>query len=55
LLSIANIGGMVLMPTQLYFNYPNGDIEVLNFDPNCRTVSNGELTARFGQATSLNS
>ena len=48
---IHNLGGMVLDMTQMYFNYPNGGIQVLNFDPNCRTVSNGELTARFGQAT----
>lgn|SRR5436305_10433191 len=48
---IGNIGGMVLDMSQLYFNYPSGDIQVLNFDPNCRTVSNGVLTARDGSAT----
>jgi|tagenome__1003787_1003787.scaffolds.fasta_scaffold20962883_7 hypothetical protein len=49
---IHNLGGVVLDMTQMYFNYPNGDIQVVNFDPNCRTVSNGKLTARFGQVTS---
>jgi hypothetical protein len=48
---IHNLGGMVLDMTQMYFNYPNGEIQVLNLDPNCQTVSNGELTARIGQAT----
>ena len=45
---------MVLTPTQMYFDYPSGDIQLVNFDPNCRTVSNGELTARFGQSAGLN-
>jgi hypothetical protein len=48
---IHNLGGMVFAITQVYFSYPSGDSQVLNFDLNCRTVSNGVLTARDGQTT----
>jgi hypothetical protein len=49
-----NIGGLVLITTQMYFNYTSGDIQIVNFNPNCETVSNGELTAKFGQSVGLN-
>jgi hypothetical protein len=44
---IGNLGGLVLFPTQLHFDYPSGDIQVVNVDPNCRTATNGKLTAEF--------
>jgi hypothetical protein len=44
---VGNLGGLVLSPTQLYFNYPSGDIQVVNVDPNCRTATNGRVTAEF--------
>ncbi len=47
---IHNLGGLVLISTQLYFNYPSGDVQVVNVDPNCRNVSNGKLTAEFARS-----
>jgi hypothetical protein len=44
-------GGGFILGYQLYFNYASGDVQVLNFDPACRSVSNGRLTHRFAQAT----
>ena len=44
--------GAGFISSQLYFNYASGDVQVVNFDPACRSVSNGTLAARFAQATS---
>ena len=46
------IGGAVMISTQLYFNYASGEVQVLNLDPSCRNVSNGEKKAGFTQAVS---
>jgi hypothetical protein len=46
---IHNLGGLVFVSTQLYFSYATGDLQLVNVDRNCRTVSNGKLTAEFAR------
>jgi hypothetical protein len=43
--------GAFVVSSQLYSNYDSGDIQTLDFNPRCRTVSNGKITASFGQYT----
>jgi|SRR3954454_4027010 hypothetical protein len=44
------VGGLVVIHTQLYFNYPSGDRQLILLSRDCRTVTNGKITAKLTQS-----